>query len=67
MKCPKCDRPLRVTHTYGAGGSAKVHRAVCECGAVAVIVSEIFDVDPTHGNGAAAVAAKIKAEAAKRS
>lgn len=58
MKCPKCKlQDLRISHTYNAGESARTHRAVCDdCGAVAVIVSEIYLVDPSHGNGAAALA-----------
>lgn len=60
MNCPECNKPLKVTHTYNAGGSARTHRAVCDNGHVSVIVSEIALVDPTHGQGASALARKIK-------
>lgn len=62
MKCPKCGDSFRIVRTYSAGEAAKTHGAKCEgCGTRATIVSEIYMVDPTHGQGAAAVAQRIRA------
>jgi len=62
VKCPKCEAEssLKVTHTYGSDYSF-TQRAVCgSCGAVVVRHATVVAVDPPHGEGAAAIAERMK-------
>jgi transcription initiation factor TFIIIB Brf1 subunit/transcription initiation factor TFIIB len=61
MKCPKCSvGKVKVTHTYGTDFGF-TQRCVCEgCGAVLVTKATIIKIDPTYGEGASAIARKMR-------
>ena len=60
MECPRCNQPMRVTHSYSAGRTGRTQRQVCEaCGKVVTVVARIAHEDPKRGQGAAAVAKKL--------
>lgn len=61
MKCEKCSGELLVDHTYDAGAKAKTARLTCMmCGAVHVTITKIVSVDPVWGQGASAIAERMK-------
>jgi hypothetical protein len=65
MKCiaKGCDGQLKVTNTYSGGERGKAQRRQCEkCGLVVVTQTLILHVDPQHGQGAAAVARRMRDE-----
>ncbi len=60
MRC-SCGGRLLVTHSYNVPGTGGTGRARCdECGTVATVVHFVAKEDPGHGEGAAAIAAKLK-------
>lgn len=61
MKCPKCSEGrLRVTHTHGTDHGF-TQRCVCEkCLSVCITKATIVQVDPKHGQGAAALAESMR-------
>jgi hypothetical protein len=60
MKCPKCQREMRVVNTYQAGDHATTQRLACICGTVGTVQAILVNVDPPHGQGARALAEKIR-------
>lgn len=63
MNCPRCGDQMKVTHTYTVpGGSLK--RSVCKgCDCVVTVESLIVAVDPSYGEGAAAIAKRRLSQA----
>lgn len=64
MICPKCESKLKVTHRYKAGETAGTQRLECtnpKCNLVATCTVIMKNINPTYGEGAAALAKKIVA------
>lgn len=60
MKCG-CGAPYRITHTYLIPGRGRTLAAICTgCERKATMVSFITKEDPKHGEGAAALAEKLR-------
>lgn len=62
MICPNCGKPfLRVTHTFQAGPGCCTQRRKClACKSVSTSVVVVVEADLAHGNGAKAIAEKMK-------
>jgi transcriptional regulator NrdR family protein len=63
VNCPAkdCDGELRVTNTYRAGERGLTQRRQClKCGIVATTQTVVIFVDPKPGQGASAVARRMK-------
>lgn len=63
MICPKCGHVMRVTHSISAGAAGSTRRYECQsgkCRAVAITKTEIVAVDPPRGQGAYALAQKMR-------
>lgn len=66
LKCPKCAKkgkasPMRVTHTHACGLNGSVQRLFCDvCLTVGAAHCKIIAVDPAHGQGAEAIAKKLR-------
>ena len=63
MKCGKhgCTGDLYVTNTYSAGPQGSVQRCeCCKCGTVHTVTKFVASVNPRYGEGAAAVAARLR-------
>lgn len=64
MRCPKCDKKLKVTHRYSAGPEAGTQRLQCTeptCDVVVTCTVILKNINPSYGEGAAALAKKILA------
>lgn len=63
MKCPKCKGDVKITHTYIGGNQTKTQRAECQnlrCQSVLTLQTTVVAVNPTKGNGAAALAKRLR-------
>lgn len=61
MRCPKCGARLHVTHTYNVEGIGRTQRLDCrKCALVAVTKTEIVEINPGFGQGAAALAKRLR-------
>lgn len=62
MICPNCDHKLKATHRYSAGRKAGTQRLECvnpKCATVVTCTIIMENVNPSYGEGAAALARKI--------
>lgn len=61
MKCPECKHDgLMVTNTYSIGDCEKSQRTECpKCGAVTVLLTKLVSINPSRGQGAAAIAKRL--------
>jgi hypothetical protein len=61
MKCKTCGGSLKISHTYQAGDHARTKRGVCKSCGRAFTITEVIQCEATdHGNGAYAMAQKLK-------
>ena len=63
MRCPECNKTMKVTHVYEAGPKAFTRRLECpdgKCGTVATCTVVMENVNPGYGQGAAALAKKLR-------
>lgn len=61
MNCPKCSKPMKVTHSYTAGATARTQRLECvHCGTVAVAQAMIVLLNPGYGQGAESLAKRLR-------
>lgn len=63
MNCPNCNSRMTVTHSYSAGPKAYTKRLECsdeKCGTVATATLIMESVNPGYGEGAAALAKKLR-------
>lgn len=59
MKCPRCDAPMSVTHSY-SNPSSRTQRLECpKCLLVVTTATVIVEVDPPRGKGARALAKRL--------
>ena len=66
MKCPKCEKPMKVTHTYRVPGGA-TQRLECDgCHIIATVEATIVALNPGYGEGAAARARRLRAIALEK-
>lgn len=68
MKCPLCQSLLAVVHTFDCEDNGRVQRLECtneKCAAVVVahLLRKIVAVNPGLGEGARALASRLRAEA----
>lgn len=66
MKCPNCNQEMHTTHAYAAG-DISVSRLACEgCNTVvtAQTMVQAINVNPGRGQGAYALAKKLRENAA---
>ena len=59
MNCPKCGKSMRVTHSFPVA-SGKIQRLECTCRTVATLKAVLVNVNPGFGQGAAAMAKKLR-------
>lgn len=59
MICPKCERKMKVTHTYTANSAGKTQRVACDCGVVGTSVTILMTIDVRKGTGAKSVADRM--------
>lgn len=60
MICPKCQRKMKVTHTYTANSAGKTQRVACDCGVVGTSITILMTTDVRKGTGAKSVADKMR-------
>lgn len=60
MICPKCERKMKVTHTYTANSAGKTQRVACDCGVVGTCVTILTTTDVRKGTGAKSIADKMR-------
>lgn len=61
MRCLKCGHDMIVTHSYDAGPGGQTQRLECSgCSCIATARTLIMATDPEYGQGAAAVARRMK-------
>ncbi len=60
MNCKNCKDKLRVTHTYSTGGG-RIRRLVCQGCKMIYVSQEVFN-EAVRGNGAFAMAQKLRGE-----
>jgi predicted Zn finger-like uncharacterized protein len=67
MNCPKCDTQMRVTHSIRAGNDAMTQRVECpKCNTVGTVQAILVNINPGHGEGAAAIAKKLARDRSSR-
>lgn len=61
MQCPQCDKKLRTTHTYSAGGVGTSHSHICpKCRTRFTSVTMVVAEQPKYGDGALPVARRLE-------
>jgi hypothetical protein len=63
MNCPKCNEPMKVTHTYKVPGGATQRLECGQCLVIATVEAMIVALNPGYGEGAAARAQRLRATA----
>lgn len=67
IACTKCKKgKMRTTHTYGCGLQGTIQRTEClHCGAVGIVRAALISIDPPRGEGADAVAKRLRVSPAQ--